>query len=112
MHDDFCSVKDTASDCDSGAQSGLTDSASCGNENCRTESMKSINSINTRHPDPLFILYFLPNFKSDSIILAEVPKRAGARPLVRQSSTRKLSTSKTRKVIDGDTDSPNRKVRD
>lgn len=58
MHEDFCSVKDTASDCDSGAQSGQTDSTSCANENCRKESMKSINSINTR-PQTHYLYFIL-----------------------------------------------------
>ena len=47
LHEDFCTVRESNS---VGSESGGTDNGSCGNENCNKQSLKSINSINTRKP--------------------------------------------------------------
>ena len=60
LHEDFCALKDCNStgSGDSGALSGSTDNGTCGNENCNRQSLKSINTINTRKP---VIHYFNSN---------------------------------------------------
>ena len=103
LHEDFCALKDCNStgSGDSGALSGSTDNGTCGNENCNRQSLKSINTINTRKP---VIHYF--NFNETFL------KRKALKTfiLVASKLTRQMSKSRMKVVIDDDTHSPDRKV--